>query len=51
MLPDTLVTISLSAATSGSAFKMGSAISSTGRMPAMESAMLVSDENAPMTMP
>ena len=51
MLPDTFVTISLSAATSGSALSMGSAISSTGRIPAIESAILVSDEKAPMTMP
>ena len=51
MLPDREETVSLSEATSGSAFRIGSAISSTGEMEAMEMAIPASAEKAPITWP
>ena len=51
MCPLTCSTVCFSSATSGSAFRIGSAISRTGLIVATESAMLASAEKAPLTLP
>ena len=51
MAPETLVTEIFSALTSGSAFRIGSAISSTGLMAATDTAMPASAVKAPISSP
>ena len=51
MCPLTFSTVCFSSATSGSAFRIGSAISSTGLIDATESAIPASDEKAPLRFP